>query len=132
MRSLEIKLPLPPSLNSMYVPSKWGKGFSRSGDYSKWLEEAGPYWRRAFPRGVEMLTGRLRLDLTMIRKNTTECDLGNYEKIIADYLEGKFYQNDNQIDENSMTRRIDQTAKKHFLLAKVSEIPDNRFVNVLI
>lgn len=126
-----ITLPLPPSINAAHTRNKKG-GVFRSSDYLEWIERAGQFWRAAFPNGTpRLLTGRLRLQLMIVRHNEKACDIGNYEKIIADYFEKKFYENDNQIDENFQYRRIDLSAMQSYIRCWVKEIPDQRYIDFL-
>lgn len=53
-------------------------------------------------------------------------DISNREKALSDFLEKKFYLNDNQIDEQYHVRRL-TTEGPHRVIVRVMEIPDRRF-----
>ena len=60
-----------------------------------------------------------------------ECDISNFVKVAEDYLQGKFFENDNQIDEIFIKRRIDKSQKRSFLFIFIEEIEDKRIVDML-
>jgi len=130
MAMLTATFPLPPTLNNAWAANRFG-GLRRSPKYNAWTEVANRYWRSQYPEPVTMLTGRLRAQYIVKLKDLRPHDIGNYEKIIADFLEGKFYENDSQIDEVHIIRRVDRQIDKNFIHAYVSEVPDVRFMDLL-
>lgn len=110
---------------------KWRKVVVRSPEYTDWLEWAGLEWRKQFPRGVaEKFTGRLRVDYLFVFTEGTSgavlSDIGNREKVLSDFLQHKFFENDKQIDEQHQFRRLTKHGKPR-VIVRVTEIPDRRF-----
>lgn len=134
-KSLQIKLPLPPSVNAAYSGTGIKGNYSkkRTEDYNNWLELAGTFFRLQFPQGLtpdSMIKGRVRSTYLIVRTNAHGCDISNYVKVAEDYLQGKFYLNDSQIDEIFIKRRIDPAQKRSFLYVFVEEIEDKRMVDM--
>lgn len=112
---------------------KWTRVQPRSAQYTDWLKRAAIEFRAAFPMGVEPFTGRLRADYVFIwhagDKGRESSDLSNREKCLSDFLEGKFFLNDNQIDEQHHWRRIAPDGISR-VLVRIYEIDDRRFTEV--
>ena len=105
----------------------------RSGDYADWLEIAGREYREQFPAGVyQKFAGRLRVDYIFIwnheSKGRDKSDISNREKVLSDFLEGKFFQNDNQIDEQHHFRRI-RPFTEDSVRVRIYEIDDRRYLD---
>lgn len=133
--NFRIKFPLPPSMNDAWTGTGIRGNFAlrRSKHYNNWIELAGTFFRQQFPVGIpadKMLKGRVRVQYIVYQNDERARDVDNYSKIITDYLQGKFYENDSQIDEVHITRRIDLTAKRNFLFVFVTEIEDKRRVDM--
>jgi Holliday junction resolvase RusA-like endonuclease len=135
----EIRLPLPTSVNAMHTVSKgfrcpktgkWRRTQTRSSEYSGWIQEAAVIYRNTFPGGVQKFKGRLRVDYIFVwneaDKGRNSSDISNREKCLSDFLEHKFYQNDNQIDEQHHYRRI-RADYESCVILRVYEIPDRRY-----
>ena len=108
--------------------------FSRSKEYRDWLNEAAIQYRKQFPGGVSpFASSRIRVDYVFVwvdgARGTALSDVANREKALSDFLQKKFYENDNQIDENSHYRRLVKTGKNHVII-RVTEIPDRRHDDV--
>lgn len=130
---------MPTSVNAMHQVSKgffnrktkkYERVNSRSKEYIAWLEQAAVAYRNLYPGGVQKFTGRLRVDYIFIwhesDKGRNSSDLSNREKCLSDFLEGKLFANDNQIDEQHHYRRITAEGISRVRL-RVYEIPDRRY-----
>ena len=138
----EICLPLPPSVNAMHTI---GRGFrnpktgkmqrvkARSAEYKSWVEYAGTVYRKKFPSGVLKLEGRLRADYIFCwhkkDRGRNSSDISNREKCLSDFLEKKFFENDNQIDEQHHYRRFVE-GEKSYVLCRIYQTPDRRLDDV--
>lgn len=128
-KEYHITLPLPPSVNAMYARDKRG-GTRRSGEYTAWVQYAGIAWRKQFPAGVpSLMTGRLRASYVHIFTDGIPRDIDNYCKVASDYLQGKFYQNDNQIDEWHIVRRLEKGGENRTMIW-ITQIADTRHVDM--
>ena len=130
MRQFYIELPLPTSVNAMYV----GVRRNYSKPYKKWRVRAGEHYRNQF--GVDgvpvsdQLTGRLSFQITLIEVTKLETrDVDNYIKAAQDFLQAKFYENDKQIDEPSGIRRYSKVGRDRVKIW-VTEIPDRRWIDL--
>lgn len=141
--SFTITLPLPTSVNAMHTVSrgfrcpktkKWKRVEARSGEYTDWLARAAVKYRGAFPMGVEPFTGRLRVDYWFLwhegDKGRESSDLSNREKCLSDFLQGKFFVDDKQIDEQHHYRRI-VTDGESRVIVRIYEIEDRRFIPIV-
>jgi len=140
MRCYEITLPLPTSINAAHtvgggykckVTGKWRRQVVRSDDYNTWVQYAGIEWRKQFPYGVaEIFTGRIRVDYIFLwidgARGTESSDIGNREKVLSDFLQKKFFENDRLIDEQHQYRRLTRHGENR-VIVRVTEIPDHRF-----
>lgn len=146
----QFTLPMPVSINAAHtvrrgeVPKKYQKyqppspvDFARSKEYTDWLIDAGIQWRKAFPFGVQKLGGRIRVDYCFVwvdgARGTALSDIGNREKALSDFIQGKVFENDRNIDEQGQYRRLVpafdvSTNKKNenHVIIRVTEIPDRR------
>lgn len=129
----EITLPLPTSVNASHTIGRSRKGghIVRSKDYNDWLTIAAVYFRHQYRSGVEaMFSGRLRVDYIFIwhekSRGRNSSDISNREKVLSDFLQDKFFENDKQIDEQHHYRRIVADGPDRVLL-RIYEIPDRRF-----
>lgn len=75
-------LPVPPSVNSMFVNVP-GKGRIKSKDYKKWISEAGWLLKAARVRPV---TGRVEIALVIAEPKRETSDLDNRTKACLDLL----------------------------------------------
>lgn len=136
-----ITLPMPTSVNASHTvgigfknpkTKKWTRALPRSAEYTAWLAEAAIVCRQQFPMGVDAFAGRVRVDYTFVwnqhDKAKVSSDIGNREKCLSDFLEGKFFLNDNQIDEQHHYRRID--AGQSRVICRIYEIEDRRFLPI--
>lgn len=149
MRSLEIILPMPPSINNAYSLTKakrvpdgkggwgWERSKVRSPEYNAWTQKARIQWNyHAERHGNEFLCGRLGIKAFFIWNENSKsiCDIANGEssdidnriKCLADFLQSKFFENDKQIDVHHHERRIfpDGDDRVHL---RVYEIRDRRY-----
>ncbi len=130
----EITLPLPTSVNRCYEVGRNFKGgqIIRTAEYTAWIAEAKHWWTREFNYGVKKLfAGRLRCDYVFMLNQNDKIvahgsDISNREKPLSDFLEKKFYLNDNQIDEQHHYRRLTNEGP-HRVMVRVTEIPDRRW-----
>jgi Holliday junction resolvase RusA-like endonuclease len=129
----EITLDLPTSVNASHTVGRNKKGghIVRSGEYTRWIHTASAQYRQQFRAGVGLkFTGRLRVDYIFIwnekSKGKDSSDISNREKVLSDFLQSKFFDNDKQIDEQHHYRRITKEGFDRVLL-RVYEIPDRRF-----
>jgi len=129
----EITLGMPTSVNRSREVGKNKKGgyIVRSSEYESWLQYAAIEFRNQFPFGVsEKFKGRLRVDYifcwTADSPGRLSSDISNREKALSDFLEKKFFENDNQIDEQHHYRRIIPSGHNH-VLVRIYEIDDRRF-----
>ena len=65
----------------------------------------------------------------MIEINDARRDLDNYLKAPLDYLQGKFYLDDKQIDEHHNIRRRSKEGVNRVKIW-ITETPDNRFFDM--
>lgn len=126
----QIVLPLCPSVNNYLVTDRRG-GRTYSKETKQWFEIAGRYWRSQFPEGIELLKGRLRAQYVFVFCDEIRRDIGNYEKVVADYLQGKFYIDDWQIDEIDSRRRVIKTNQRNKVFIYITEIEDKRYMDML-
>jgi len=115
---------------------KWQRVLPRSSDYNTWLQYAAIAWRKQYPRSVsEMFAGRVRMDFIFIwsieDRGAESSDLDNRQKVTQDFLQHKFFKNDNQIDEYHAFRRISRVGQSCVKI-RISEIPDRRYIDALI
>lgn len=129
MRSFSLVLPLPPSVNAMHVFGKGGRIVARSSVYKTWIQYAGISYRKQFPRFPEPLMGRLRAQYLFIFTNT-DGDVFNREKCLSDFLQGKLYGDDEQIDEGQVFKRIG-THGLDRVRVWLTEIPDQRHIDTI-
>lgn len=140
----EITLPLPTSVNASKTvgkgyrnpkTGKWTRTVSRSTEYNNWIQFAAVEYRNQFKGGVQKFFGRLRVDYIFIwndlDKGRDSSDIGNREKCLSDFLEHKFFDNDNQIDEQHQYRRISPDYK-NCVIVRVYEINDRRYDNPML
>ena len=129
MKELHITLPLPPSVNAMYARDRRGST-RRSSEYTDWIQYAGISWRKQYPAGAPaLLTGRLRASYVHIFTDGIPRDIDNYVKCAADYLQGKFYLNDNQIDEWHILRRLSKEGDNRTMIW-IAQTSDVRHVDM--
>lgn len=133
---------MPPSVNALHTvgagyrnrkTQKWERVKTRSKDYTDWVEAAGREWRRQFPEGVPApLTGRVRMVCAYVwpinGPGGALSDVDNRGKSLQDFLQGKFYDNDVQIDEPRPYKRI-WGAKRPYAWVRVYEIKDCRYTD---
>ena len=79
-----IRLPTPPSVNSLYFNRKYGKGRGRikTPAYRKWLAEA-DRWLLLQKKDIKKVSGECSVEIRMPR---TRGDANNYTKATCDYL----------------------------------------------
>ncbi len=136
MRMYSIELPLPVSVNASHAIGRGRKGqhIIRSVDYKNWLAFANQAWREQYRGGVrEQFQGRISLHCIFLwrdgARGTATADLDNRLKSLQDFLQGKFYENDNQIDEIHAYRRL-TTHGENRVMARVIEIQETRHRDV--
>lgn len=97
-----IKLPVPVSLNRLYVRTRNGIAKSKAGkeyaEHAQWL---------MLSQGVELIEGNIAVTIRVYRK-AKRGDIDNYLKLLLDTLEGYAYHNDNQIVELHVFRFDDK------------------------
>lgn len=127
----QITLSLPVSVNQSHTLGRNAKGGKviRSSDYTGWLQVAYFQFREQFPNGVsQKFLGRLRVDYIFIwnlnSRGKDSSDIGNREKVLSDFLQKKFFENDNQIDEQHQYRRFDNGEDR--VILRIYEINDRR------
>jgi hypothetical protein len=99
--SYDLTLPLPTSVNQNYQVARNRKGgfIVRSPEYTKWIDEAGRFWRDQYRYGVkELFSGRIKVIYVFILNDSDfqvsqSSDISNREKGLSDFLERKFYLN---------------------------------------
>lgn len=79
----------------------------RSDAYDEYTRKSNEVWQRlcrqeGIPAKIE---GRIRLDICFNFHHTTS-DLSNRMKVFEDWLQNKFFDNDNQIDSLRVDKRI--------------------------
>ena len=131
-----LRLPLPPSLNQAYRGTgiKGNYGLMRTQQYKDWLTNAGFFFRQQFPLGIpaaDMIGGRIFMQYIVYQCDNIRRDVDNYSKIVSDWLQGKFFANDEQIDEIHITKRIDLSINRNLLYVFITEIEDRRRVDML-
>lgn len=95
------RLPKPPSTNLLYQPRGRGKKM-RTAEYEAFRSAV--QFQLLAARGVlNAAPSRARLGLA-IRTHLRSGDIGNFEKAVADAMEGIVYVNDNQIDRTLLVR----------------------------
>ncbi len=86
MASLQIDLPFPISVNAIWRGNSKHSVY-RIPKYIKWLKEAESQWLLQRPsKSPKRIEGRYTLDITLCRPDKRRRDLGNYEKVISDFL----------------------------------------------
>lgn len=107
-----------------------GRLKTRSTEYKSWLSIAAYEYRQQFPAGVQTFKGRIRVDYIFIWNKTSlgrnSSDIGNREKVLSDFFEHKFFDNDNQIDEQHQYRRFVMSGPNR-VCVRIYQIPDRRF-----
>ncbi|HEX3100275.1 MAG TPA: RusA family crossover junction endodeoxyribonuclease [Pyrinomonadaceae bacterium] len=139
MKYYQIFLPLPTSVNASHTvgagfrnrkTGKWTRVKTRSKDYRDWIEAAGQAWRDQFCNGIsKQFSGRIGVVYIFVwplNDPSPLSDIGNREKVLSDFLQDKFYQNDNQIDEQRHYRRV-WGNKRPYVWVRIYEIPDSRY-----
>lgn len=141
----EISLSLPPSINASHSvgrghkdpkTGKWQRVKFRSSEYKEWIKIANLEYRSQFPVGVHApFKGRVSVHYifiwTLLSKDATgrltgdTSDISNREKVLSDFLQGKFFDNDNQIDEQHHYRRFVANGKNK-VIVRIYETKDKR------
>ncbi len=89
---LELTLPRPPSVNSLYANNKHGR--NRTARYNAWLQHAGLLLNQQM-NDWEMLTGDVQ---ALLITNKGRADLPNLDKAVFDLMtKHKVYRDDSQI-----------------------------------
>lgn len=142
MKYYEMFMPMPTSVNRTHEVSagrrnrktkKWERVKVRSTAYSDWVERAGYAWRDQFPEGISgMFTGRIGVVYVFVwpinDNDGISSDIGNREKALSDYIKGKFFDDDKQIDEQRQFRRL-WGAKRPYAWVRIYDIPDKRYTD---
>jgi Holliday junction resolvase RusA-like endonuclease len=130
----QIKLPMPPSLNAAYMPVRRGRHAEliKTDAAREWENvDAGAAFRRQFPTGTPViLTGRLQVQYIYHFNNARDQDIFNREKLLSDFLQGKFFKNDSQIDVGVVYRRINRALTRSHVEVFIKEISDTRWVDM--
>jgi len=127
-----IKLPMPISVNASHTIGKGrnGRHLIRSKSYNDWLQYAAISFRQQFPVKPQLFTGRIRLECILCfvdgARGSDTSDADNRIKSLQDFLQGKFYENDKQIDLVIAHRRKIKATDAH-VLVRVYETPDYRY-----
>lgn len=84
--SIVIDLPFPPSVNSIWRGS--GRHVYRSTKYKDWIADAWGCWlcQRATQK-EKSIKGYYTLEIIINAPDGRRRDLGNYEKVVSDFLE---------------------------------------------
>jgi len=135
----ELNFPMPPSVNAMHTVTggfrnrktgKWERTVCQSDEYKSWQARAALIYRDRFPGGVSRLIGRLSVHYIFIwnaqDRGVYSSDLSNREKCLTDFLESKFFENDNQIDEQHHFRRISDLGQNR-VICRIYAIDDRRY-----
>lgn len=139
MKYFDLTLPMPVSINAAhaltggkfnYKTKKYERSKVRSAEYTEWTEYAAIAWRKEYPCRVKNLfIGRVRIDLIFVwiagDRGTASSDIDNRIKVLQDFLQGKFFVNDSQIDEIHAFRRHAADGDPHVKI-RVTEISDRR------
>jgi Holliday junction resolvase RusA-like endonuclease len=120
----QITLSLPTSVNASHTIGRNRRGghICRSSEYREWVQIASIEYRQQYRSGVDrMFAGRLRVDYIFIWNEKSRgrlgSDISNREKVLSDFLQDKFFQNDKQIDEQHHYRRISKVCTKSLTVA---------------
>jgi len=129
----EITLPMPVSINAAHTIGRGRKGqhMIRSSAYTAWLEYAAIAFRQQYPvKPKELFTGRLRLECILCfidgARGSDTSDADNRIKACQDFLQGKFFENDKQIDMIVAHRRKVKDGDAR-VIVRIYEIPDWRY-----
>lgn len=137
---------MPPSVNASHTVGRkftnkrtvayhgTDRAITRSEEYTTWLQYAAIEFRKQYPYGVpKKLEGRIHIDYIFVFP-TAAGDTDNRVKVCQDFLQGKFFENDSQIDEPHPTKRIMKTEKgdKGKAIIIMREIPDRRYEDPMI
>ncbi len=139
-RFYSIHLPMPVSINAAHTvgkgfwnpkTKKYERNFVRSDENKEWREFAAVEYRNQFPGGIrEMFAGRLRMDYLFVfvdgARGTAASDIDNRIKVLNDFLQQKFFDDDKQIDEIHAMRRLIGGGVNQ-VIVRIIEIPDRRF-----
>lgn len=139
MTCFTIQLPMPVSVNAAHTvgkgylnpkTGKWCKQVIRSTEYTTWVQWASLEWRKQYPYGVPAtLKGRIRIDYLFLfvhgARGTDTSDIDNRIKVLQDFFQQKFIDNDNQIDEIHALRRLVSSGENR-VVAIITEIEDHR------
>jgi len=124
-----LTLPMPISVNKAWDIGRGraGRHLKRSDEYDEFTRRANTVWQSLCrQQGIpEHLDGRLRLDICFNIHNVLS-DTSNRVKILEDWLQGKFFKNDNQIDDIRLTKRIWREIPEQAEVC-ISQIEDLRF-----
>lgn len=106
---------------------------TRSDDYSKWILSANAAWGDQFPGGIsKIFKGRLAVYYVFVWPIADQAgissDIGNREKVLSDFLQHKFFENDCQIDEQRQYRNL-WGNKRPYAIVRVSEVKDTRYTD---
>lgn len=140
MKYYEIYLPMPTSINKAkdvqggYWNPKTRKREGlvyRSKEYQDWIKAAGMAWRDQYSAGISsQFTGRIGVVYVFVwpinDPNGVKSDIGNREKVLSDYIKGKFFEDDKMIDEQRQYRRL-WGSKRPYAWVRVYEILDKRY-----
>lgn len=120
----EIVLPLPPSVNAAYRST--GRGWYKTAAYKKWLEKAEIAYQQNYPENVTAIQGPVRAEYTIIQGDKRPRDIANYDKCLSDFLEGRFFENDAQIDLMILARQYGSKGSNlvHVYVQKMDEEND--------
>lgn len=78
-----LRLPYPPTANTLFANAKAGGGRFKSKKYKAWIDEAG--WTLREQRPVEMI-GAVEIEIVAVKPDKRKRDLANLEKAILDLL----------------------------------------------
>lgn len=102
MQRYAFTLPWPPSLNRI-----WRNGVGATYKSSEAKAYGWAVVAALSGRDIQPMTGNIAVCLDLYRPSKRG-DIDNYAKVLLDYLQGRVYENDNQIVELHITRRDDK------------------------
>lgn len=129
MLTYSLVLPMPTSLNALYVPTR--NGIQKTSEWKTWNQLALISFRKQFGyESLKQITGRIRAQYLCIKTNGRDYDAANLEKALSDFLQKKFFDNDSQIDEMQIFKRFGKHGQSR-VRVWLTEIPDERYIDTM-
>lgn len=100
LKKFEAILDFPVSVNAMHLHTR--KGVTLTQETRAYYNNTRSVLSELYKD--DLMTGRLRIEVTFYESNKKRRDINNYTKTLFDCLEGYIYKNDDQIDETILKR----------------------------